>query len=222
MGGTSRRWEPDSGTFSALADRRTQLSDALVAVHGGSEKLLGVKGDHLDRAQAANVSLVGAPSLPAWRRYTGVVWDHLDPATLAATDRRRIVVVSGLLGLVRGDDPVPDYRLKMGATLAPIGKLSTWWRDDLSATLSRYAAGRTAKQPRVIVDLLPKEHRAAWIPDARINAVSIEFVDPSGKPGGHFAKAAKGEFARAILTDGLAAIDRWRHDRFELAVTPIT
>jgi cytoplasmic iron level regulating protein YaaA (DUF328/UPF0246 family) len=222
VGGTSRRWEPDSGTFSALADRRTQLSDALVAVHGGSEKLLGVKGDHLDRAQAANVSLVGAPSLPAWRRYTGVVWDHLDPATLAATDRRRIVVVSGLLGLVRGDDPVPDYRLKMGATLAPIGKLSTWWRDDLSATLSRYAAGRTAKQPRVIVDLLPKEHRAAWIPDARINAVSIEFVDPSGKPGGHFAKAAKGEFARAILTDGLAAIDRWRHDRFELAVTPIT
>ena len=222
MGGTSRRWEPDSGTFSALADRRTQLSDALVAVHGGSEKLLGVKGDHLDRAQAANVSLVGAPSLPAWRRYTGVVWDHLDPATLAATDRRRIVVVSGLLGLVRGDDPVPDYRLKMGATLAPFGKLSTWWRDDLSATLSRYAAGRTAKQPRVIVDLLPKEHRAAWIPDARINAVSIEFVDPSGKPGGHFAKAAKGEFARAILTDGLAAIDRWRHDRFELAVTPIT
>jgi len=222
VGGTSRRWEPDSGTFSALADRRTQLSDALVAVHGGSEKLLGVKGDHLDRAQAANVSLVGAPSLPAWRRYTGVVWDHLDPATLAATDRRRIVVVSGLLGLVRGDDPVPDYRLKMGATLAPFGKLSTWWRDDLSATLSRYAAGRTAKQPRVIVDLLPKEHRAAWIPDARINAVSIEFVDPSGKPGGHFAKAAKGEFARAILTDGLAAIDRWRHDRFELAVTPIT
>ena len=118
-GGTSRRWEPDSGTFSALADHRIQLCDALAAVHGGSEKLLGVKGDHLDRAQAANSSLIGAASLPAWRRYTGVVWDHLDPATLAATDRRRIVVVSGLLGLVRGDDPVPDYRLKMGANLAP-------------------------------------------------------------------------------------------------------
>ena len=218
-GGTSRRWEPDSGAFSTLAGRRLQLADALGAVHGGSEKLLGVKGDHLDRAQAANCSLIGAPSLPAWRRYTGVVWDHLDPATLDAADRRRIVVVSGLLGLVRGDDPVPDYRLKMGASLAPFGKLSTWWRDDLSATLNRYAAGRTAKQRRVIVDLLPKEHRAAWTPDERVAMVSIEFVDPSGKPGGHFAKAAKGELARAILADGLAAADRWRHDRFELAVT---
>jgi len=218
-GGTSRRWEPDSGTFSTLADRRVELAEALGAVHGGSEKLLGVKGDHLDRALAANVSLVGAESLPAWRRYTGVVWDHLDPATLAAAERRRIVVVSGLLGLVRGDDPVPDYRLKMGANLTPFGKLSTWWRDDLSATLNRYAAGRTAKQPRVIIDLLPKEHRAAWVPDDGIDVVSIEFVDPSGKPGGHFAKPAKGELARAILTDGLAAVDRWRHDRFELAAT---
>ncbi len=149
------------------------------------------------------------------------MWDHLDPATLAATDRKRIVVVSGLLGLVRGDDPVPDYRLKMGANLAPFGKLSTWWRNDLSDTLNRYATGRTARQPRVFVDLLPKEHRAAWTPDERVTGVSIEFVDPSGKPGGHFAKAAKGELARAILTDGLGAVDRWRSDRFELVVTPI-
>ena len=71
----------------------------------------------------------------------------------------------------------------------------------------------------MIIDLLPKEHRAAWIPDERVTGVSIEFVDPTGKPGGHFAKAAKGELARAILTDGLGAVDRWRHDRFELAVT---
>ena len=218
-GGTSRRWETDSGAFSTLAGRRLQLAQALGALHGGSEKLLGVKGEHLDRAQAANISLVGGPSLPAWRRYTGVVWDHLDPATLTAADRRRIVVLSGLLGLARGDDPVPDYRLKMGANLAPFGKLSTWWRDDLSATLNRYGTGRTAKQRRLLVDLLPKEHRAAWTPDDRVASVSIELVDPTGKPGGHFAKAAKGELARAILTDGLEAVDHWRHPRFHLAIT---
>ena len=85
--------------------------------------------------------------------------------------------------------------------------------------MNRYAAGRTAKRPRVIVDLLPKEHRAAWTLDDRADVVSIEFVDPSGKPGGHFAKAAKGELARAILTDGFVAVDRWRHDRFDLAIT---
>ncbi|MGA9277101.1 peroxide stress protein YaaA, partial [Ilumatobacter sp.] len=134
---------------------------------------------------------------------------------------RRLVVVSGLLGLVRGNDPVPDYRLKMGANLAPFGKLSTWWRDELSDTLNRYAAGRTAGRKRVIIDMLPKEHRAAWSPDARVHGVSLDFVDPTGKPGGHFAKAAKGTLARAILDDGLVAVDRWRDDRFELTVTPL-
>ena len=225
-GGSARRpgWTPDSGAFGrrdAIASRRLEIVEALGGRGGGDGKLLGVRGDHLARAQSANSSLVGAPVLPAWQRYTGVVWDHLDPATLPATARRRIVVVSGLLGLVRGDDPVPDYRLKMGANLAPLGKLSTWWREDLSERLNRYAAGRTAKQPRVIVDLLPQEHRAAWHPDERVRGVSIAFVDPTGQPGGHFAKAAKGELARAILTDGLAAVDRWRHERFVISVTTI-
>ncbi len=210
-----------SGTFSSLADRREAVVRALGAADGGTEKLLGVRGEHLDRALSANVSLDGARSLPAWQRYTGVVWDHLDPASLAKIELRRIVVVSALLGLARGNDPVPDYRLKMGANLAPLGKLSTWWRPDLSDTLNRYASGRTAGQRRVMIDLLPQEHRAAWAPDRRVNGVSVEFVDPTGKPGGHFAKAAKGLLARAILTDGIGVIDEWRDDRFELRVEPI-
>jgi cytoplasmic iron level regulating protein YaaA (DUF328/UPF0246 family) len=185
---------------------------ALAALDGGDERLLGVKGGHLLRARSANSSLIGAPTLPAWQRYTGVVWDHLDPATLAVADRRRILVVSGLLGLVRGDDPVPDYRLKMGTSVRPLGKLSTWWRPAVSAELARIA------RRRVVIDLLAQEHRAALTFDGVIG-VSITLVDPSGAPGGHFAKAAKGELARAILVDGLAALDTWRHPRFELSVT---
>jgi uncharacterized protein len=219
LGGNGVRWSEDSGSFDALAPRRRAVVDALAACGGGDPKLLGVGGDHLTRAQSANATLLGAATLPAWQRYTGVVWDHLDPASLDAAQRRRILVVSGLLGVVRGDDPVPDYRLKMGANLSPLGKLSTWWRDDVSASLNRYAAGRTAKRPRVIVDLLPKEHRAAWIPDTGLRGVSIEFVDPTGKPGGHFAKAAKGSLAAMILRNGLDVIDSWNDDRFELSVT---
>ena len=56
--------------------------------------------------------------MPAWRRYSGVVWDHLDPASL--THRAPIVVVSGLHGLVGAEDPLPDYRLKMSANVAPL------------------------------------------------------------------------------------------------------
>ena len=216
-GGNRRRatWTPEAGSFgAALGARRTEVVEALAGVHGGDERLLGVKGEHLLRAQSANTTLIGAPVLPAWQRYTGVVWDHLDPATLPATARKRVVVVSGLLGLVRGDDPVPDYRLKMGANLAPLGKLSTWWREAVSAEIARIA------RRRFVVDLLPQEHRGALTLDG-LQGVSVTLVDPSGKPGGHFAKAAKGELARAILTDGLAALDTWHHPRFELAVNPL-
>jgi uncharacterized protein len=216
-GGTARRapWTPDAGTFgAALGERRAEVVEALASLGGGSEKLLGVRGEHLLRAQSANTSLIGAPVLPAWQRYTGVVWDHLDPATLPAAARRRIVVVSGLLGLVRGDDPVADYRLKMGASIPPFGKLSTWWREAISAEVARVS------RRSVVVDLLAQEHRGA-LAIGGVRGISVTLVDPSGKPGGHFAKAAKGELARAILLDGLAALDAWHHPTFELSVTPL-
>ncbi|HYN34821.1 MAG TPA: peroxide stress protein YaaA [Ilumatobacteraceae bacterium] len=215
-GGNRRRarWSPDTGSSGAsLGDRRAIVVEALAGIGGGGEKLLGVRGEHLLRAQSANSGLIGAPTLPAWQRYTGVVWEHLDPATLPAEAIRRIVVVSGLLGLVRGDDPVPDYRLKMSANLAPLGKLSTWWRDDVTAELRRVA------RRRLVVDLLPQEHRAA-LDLSLFDGVSLTLVDRSGKPGGHFAKAAKGELARAILLDGAGVIDNWHHDQFALVVTP--
>ncbi|NCU81629.1 MAG: peroxide stress protein YaaA, partial [Acidimicrobiia bacterium] len=69
----------------------------------------------------------GAKTLPAAQRYTGVVWDHLDlaslPLALQKIADKNIVIVSGLLGLVAAGDPTPDYRLKIGASLAPMGKL---------------------------------------------------------------------------------------------------
>jgi len=222
VGGNARRvrWSPESGSFGrVVGDRRRTLVDTLAAIGGGDAKLLGVRGDHLDRARHANASLNGAPTLPAWQRYTGVVWDHLRPTTLPPPAMKQIVVVSGLLGLVRGDDPVPDCRLKMGASLPGIGKLSTWWRDDVSDALDR------TTRRRFVIDLLPQEHRAAWIPgwvpSPRVRGVTVQLVDPSGAPGGHFAKAAKGSLARAILLEGVGALHTWRDDRFELHLTDL-
>jgi cytoplasmic iron level regulating protein YaaA (DUF328/UPF0246 family) len=212
-------WTPDSGTFGGrLHAERAAVAEALASAGGGDERLLGVRGDHLLRAQSANATLIGSPTLPAWRRYTGVVWDHLDPATLTADARRRIVVVSGLLGLVRADDPVPDYRLKMSVSLPPIGNLARWWRPTLAAALGRSTRGR------VVVDLLPQEHRAAIDEEALAGAegVTVSLVDPSGRPGGHMAKAAKGELARALLERGLDALDTWRHERFRVVTTPLS
>jgi uncharacterized protein len=212
----------------SLGEHRRTLVTALASLDGGDDRLLGVRGDHLERARSANRELIGAPTLPAGERYTGVVWDHLGLATLPRAARRRasasIVVVSGLLGVVGVDDPVPDYRLKMGARLPAHGGLATWWRPRLSPVLDEWVRGR------LVIDLLPNEHRSAWGPAARgpaspsksATVLEVAFRDASGRAIGHDAKAAKGELVRHLLLDEgdpEQFLRTWRHDRFTLDIT---
>jgi cytoplasmic iron level regulating protein YaaA (DUF328/UPF0246 family) len=151
-----------------------------------------------------------------------VWWDALDLASMRAPVRRRaggaVLVVSGLLGVVGVDDPTPDYRLKMGASLAPLGKLATWWRPAVTAAIT------AATRRRYVVDLLPNEHRAAWEPDECTDGVRVGFVERSGKVAGHDAKAAKGRLARYLLESPghpLDLLDAWQDDRFDLAITSL-
>ena len=219
--GGSGAWKPHAGTFGrALAAPRAELAATLARLSGGNEALLGVRGDHLARAKQANRLLLGAAAMPAWQRYTGVVWDHLDIASLTAAQRTRalqsIVVVSGLLGAVRADDRIPDYRLKMGARLAPYGLLAAWWHDHLSEVLNTAFAGR------VVIDLLPNEHRRAFSADTERlgDYIRVGLFEKSGKAGGHDAKAAKGRLARHVLvtctsaSKARASIASFRDPRF--------
>jgi hypothetical protein len=168
--------------------------------------------------------LLGAPTLPAWQRYTGVVWDHLDIPTLTASQRTRalnnVVVVSGLLGCVRASDSIPDYRLKMGARLAPFGLLSKWWMPHVSTALEEFTSSL------VVVDLLPQEHRAALDKSLSDSAswLRVSLNERSGAAGGHDAKAAKGRLARLIIekcakgTEISRALASFRDKRFVVDV----
>ncbi len=217
------RFSYDDGIFGdALATQRAQVVAQLRKEKGGTQKLLGVGGAHLTRAQSSNMQIVGAPCLPAWQRYTGVVWDHLDLASLTATQRntfiKRIIVPSGLLGLVRADDPLPDYRLKMGARLAPFGTMSKWWNEPITDALVAVV------KKKLVVDLLPNEHRAAINWERLDNVVRIDLVSHSGAVvGGHNAKAAKGLLARHLLVSANADVRRtvasFKHPEYSAKVT---
>ena len=166
-----------------------------------AQKLLGVGGNHLERAIAANRSLLTSPAMSASQRYTGVVHDHLGLASLTSAQRskakRSVIIFSGLAGIVGIDDPLPDYRIKMGASVVGIGTLARMWRPVIDEQLM-------AQQPGVIIDLLPKEHAAAWSPEiVGVPTIRVQFhhVDRQGnrKVIGHDAKAAKGLLARHVL-----------------------
>lgn len=213
-GGTGPGWDPASGRFGErLATRRTAIARTLARARGGDQRLLGAKGETLERARAANRALIGAPCLPAGERFTGVVWDHLDLAGLRPAARTRavdaIVVVSALAGLVAVDDPLPDHRLKLSASLPRLGNVATYWRDELTAVLDEHLDGH------LVIDLLPREHAAAWRPDPdRYDLRRVELRTRDGKPGGHFAKAAKGRLARALIEarSPTATLARWHDD----------
>jgi cytoplasmic iron level regulating protein YaaA (DUF328/UPF0246 family) len=195
-GGAGRAWRPESGRFGRrLAQARRDVLGALAATELGPAQL-GAKGELLDRALAATAHLVDGRgrSLPAWQRYTGVVWQHLDPATLDDEHRQRILVPSALLGLVSALDPVPDHRLKFDVRLDGIGLLDSIWRPRRTEAL---LAATTA--PPKMGDLLPNEHRNAIDLDG--NARLRKRVHRPDLPqiGGHDGKAAKGLLARRIL-----------------------
>ena len=163
----------------------------------------------LDQARAEILTALGAdhplhtaPTTPAVERYTGVLYQELDAASLRGTPRRRlrrdVLIASGLWGFVAPSDPIPDYRLKMGARLEPLGKLSTWWRPHLTAALEGRTRGAT------VWDLLPNEHAAAidWSGLNPRRRVTIRFLDASGRTVSHWNKLLKGSIVRWLAETG--------------------
>jgi hypothetical protein len=60
-----------------------------------------------------------------------------------------------------------------------------------------------------VIDLLPNEHRAAFIADEELLHLyaRVDLMTPTGKAGGHDAKAAKGQLARHLLINAKALDD---------------
>ena len=204
--GGSGQWIHDAGPFGrALADPRELVASSLARTPPSALKVRGATAEH---AQMVNGRLLGAPSLPAHERYTGVVYQGLDcstlPPELMATAKRSIVILSGLAGLVRLSDPVPDYRAPMDASIDAIGKLSTHWRPFISPVLQR------AAKKEVIVDLLAQVHRSALEP-ASDNWFTIDLVHAE-VTGGHAAKFAKGLLARWLLEHEISELRRWKFE----------
>jgi cytoplasmic iron level regulating protein YaaA (DUF328/UPF0246 family) len=214
-----------------LDDKRDEVIAALARAMRSPEatraKLLGVKGKALAAATAADRSVRTTPTMPAIDRYTGVLYDALDHSSLSAAERRRlagsVLIFSGLWGVVAPTDPIPDYKLKMGATLPGLGRLSAFWRDALSDRVADMARDRR------VWNLLPNEHAAAWLAPAGVQGWSVRFlerrVDGSLTAVSHWNKFLKGALVRFLIAHpdaGPKQLLRWNHPsgyRYEPALT---
>lgn len=186
---------------SVLTPLRAELVDELVelaADRAACQRALGLSASQLYEIER-NAALRSSPTLPAISRYTGVLYDALDVASLtgaaAQRARARLAVGSALFGFLRADDPVPAYRLSASAKLPGRPTLAARWRPLLEPVLAEMAA------TELVVDLRSGSYAALGkLPDAvRVEVVSER---PDGKRTvvSHFNKAHKGRLARILAT----------------------
>lgn len=159
----------------------------------GSPEALGkafeVKALALDKARSEALALTGAvPLLPALSRYTGVAFQALAAATLPPETWTQVFILSNLRGLVRGDEPLPPYKLKLGA----IPGLKTHWRKALPAQLVALPEGP-------LWELLPGD-AADLLRDWGRPRHTLMIHDDQGRAVSHWSKRYRGLVARWILT----------------------
>ncbi len=207
--------------FKVLNPERRTLIDALhLALRdekGDFEKLLGVNSDELQVAIDVDLNIYGAPLMSALDRYDpGVLYQATDFQGLPTGAQRRLleegIIFSGLFGLLRPDDLIPEYRLPMDADVPGIGSVSAYWKDILSRELNETLADR------FVWNLLPETHEKAWTDDHTYEAmVRIEFMR---KVKGELIAATqdirplRGKVVNFIVQETLEDLElfsEWRH-----------
>jgi len=201
-------------SFPSLTPVRERLVDAVqTAARRDPQALriaLGLSPGQADEVEK-DAALTTSPTLPVLRRYTGVVYDVLDAASLRGPALRRarasLVVASALFGLLRPGDRVPAYRLSGGTVVPGLGGLGPLWRPALEAEL--------AAQRGPVVDL----RSGAYAALARVpGALEVRVLRETGGRRtvvSHDNKWTKGRLARALCEHGA----RSARDVAELART---
>lgn len=193
--------------FPELTEVRSRLLgdlEALCADPAAAAAALKL-GPKLAGESALNLDLRRAPRLSAIDRYTGVLFDALDAATLSPASRayagETLLIQTAPFGPVGALDPLPNYRLSAAGRVPPVALKKRWAAEGSAALASR---------PGFALDLRSEAY-AALAPLPRGSGGYLRVVSapaPGGtEPGralNHFNKRTKGLLTRALLEDRVA------------------
>lgn len=197
----------DEAREEVTTELRVLAQDA--AAH---QRALKLSDKLAETERARNLALCNGPRMPVLERYTGVLYDALDVASLPDAARswalEHCFIQSALWGLVRGSDAIPAYRCSASTRLGKHSMKQRW---------ARTCAAVLAEHEGVILDLRSKSYAELGpLPD-RDNAFVLEFVTrmPNGelKQLNHFNKQGKGEFLRTVASASAEV-----HERLDMVV----
>jgi cytoplasmic iron level regulating protein YaaA (DUF328/UPF0246 family) len=191
-------------SFPELAAARRTVGAELRALSGNLTTMAAAlklgAGQHHELVR--NRTVRTSPTMPAVDRYTGVLYDALDAASLSADARsfasRHMVIHSALFGLVSAGDAIPAYRLSHDSRL-PTLTLKKAWREPISGVLAAYDGLVLDLRSEAYVGLGPAPRRDG----SYFLRLVAEGSDGTKRALNHFNKKGKGEFVRALLEAGI-------------------
>lgn len=199
-GGNGAPLRFDALALPALAPQRAAVLDALVALAqdpAEARRVLKLSDRQLGDIEH-NRTLRTAPTMPAVDRYTGVLYDGLDAATLSSVSRqwlaRHVWVHAAPFGPIGALDGIPSYRLAAGASLPGVAALRRHWADAVTAAVAH-------ESPPFVLDLRSEAYVALGPVPASVPSAYVRVVTDQGRALNHFNKKAKGELVRALAQD---------------------
>ncbi|MDJ0339406.1 peroxide stress protein YaaA [Cryobacterium sp. PH31-O1] len=196
--------------YPSLNAKRRTLARALVALSQQPDeartalKLGRTQLFEIDR----NREVLSSPTLPVIDRYTGVLFDGLDSATLSVAQREfahaHLAVHSALLGPLAALDPIPAYRLSHDSRVPTLTMaqqsvkaytLRQHWNIDVAKVLGQSEG--------LLLDFRSEAYVALGARPLRPDSLYLRVVADAGngqkRALNHFNKKSKGEFTRALL-----------------------
>ncbi len=154
-------------------------------------KMLGLKKE----SEINEYAILDAKDLEletALLRYSGVGYKYLDFSSLEDKDKQtaleNIFIFSNLLGIIKGSDKIPFYKLKQGEKIDGFDT-AKFYKKALASRLDEEL------KDEFIIDLRAGYYEKFYTPKKPY--VSMKFLK-NGKTVSHFAKAYRGIAARAI------------------------
>lgn len=217
LGGRPRPMDVEALPLPSLTPAREASIDALIELArdpDASRRVLKLGATQASDA-TVNQALRTGPTMPAVDRYTGVLYDALDAATLDAASRRwlgaHVLIHSAPFGPVGALDLIPSYRLGASASVPGLPPLRRLWAGAVTTALAEAA-------PAFVLDLRSQAYVALGPLAGSVRGSYVHVVAESAtgevRALNHFNKHAKGALVRALAltrprVSSLAGLLRW-------------
>lgn len=216
-GGAGAPLDLEALSLPGLRNERQAVVNALIELAADEEASRRVLKLSVKQAGdvAHNRALAVSATMPAVDRYTGVLYDALDAATLPLASRRwlssHVWIHSAPFGPVGALDPIPTYRLAAGVSLPGVQALRRHWSGATSTAIA-------AEEPDFVLDLRSEAYVALGPVPMSVPSAYVRVVTEHGRALNHFNKKSKGLLVRALAEDRARVRSRrvlltWAHER---------